>query len=40
MARAIFRSQVAKRQRAAEGLMEELVERVQHQVQRTLPPGS
>jgi hypothetical protein len=40
LARAIFSAQVAKRQRAAEGLMEELVERVRHQVQQSLPPGS
>jgi hypothetical protein len=40
LARAIFSAQVAKRQRAAEGLMEELVERVRHQVQQALPPGS
>ncbi len=40
MARAIFGAQVAKRRRAAEGLMEELVERVRHQVQQALPPES
>lgn len=39
-ARAVFAAQVAKRRRAAEGLMDELVERVRHQVDRTLPPGS
>ncbi|MEE8360587.1 MAG: hypothetical protein V3R71_00455 [Gemmatimonadales bacterium] len=40
MARAILAAKVAKRRRAAEGLMEELVERVRHQVEGALPPGA